>query len=51
MSSWPVGGAGYFRGADEESWVRLSSLSELGERGRRRVVGWMGVVDDGEGDP
>ena len=33
MSSWPVGGAGYFRGADEESWVRLSSGG--GERGGR----------------
>ena len=41
MSSWPVGGAGYFRDADEESWVRLSSGGGErvgGDEGRGRLT-------------
>lgn len=32
MSSWPVGGAGYLRGADETSWVRFSSGGRVSGR-------------------
>lgn len=42
ISSWPVGGAGYFRWAISEERVRSRSLMELGDKGLR------GLAETGE---